>query len=148
MWMSSSYGKVRWRKGRKSKHENVSGLFDSRTKTTFVLLANCLGRTLGCLFMMGFEGTTINPHIQNLIEEYRLGAVLLKATNFVCKYPSLLCCWFYICHTLYLLFLTVIWLYNGTPELAIVVTKLSQGLFYSSRWASDHPDKRPSDNGA
>ncbi|OAA53491.1 Glycoside hydrolase, superfamily [Niveomyces insectorum RCEF 264] len=39
--------------------------------------------TLGCLFLMGFEGTTVTPQIRSLIEEYRLGAVILNATNFV-----------------------------------------------------------------
>ncbi|KAJ9148983.1 Glycoside hydrolase family 3 protein [Pleurostoma richardsiae] len=42
-----------------------------------------LKTTLGCLFLMGFEGTTVTPQIRSLIKDYRLGAVLLNATNFV-----------------------------------------------------------------
>jgi hypothetical protein len=47
-------------------------------------------RLLGAMFLMGFEGTTVTPHIRSLIEDYRLGAVLLNARNFVCmlKPPS------------------------------------------------------------
>ena len=41
--------------------------------------------TLGSVFLMGFEGTAVTQHIRTLIEDYRLGAVLLNATNFVCK---------------------------------------------------------------
>ncbi|KIW63770.1 hypothetical protein PV04_08748 [Phialophora macrospora] len=32
--------------------------------------------------MMGFDGTEVNPHIRTLIEEYRLGTILLNAKNF------------------------------------------------------------------
>ncbi|KAL1898778.1 hypothetical protein Sste5346_003185 [Sporothrix stenoceras] len=39
--------------------------------------------TLGSVFLMGFEGTAVTQHIRTLIEDYRLGAVLLNATNFV-----------------------------------------------------------------
>jgi hypothetical protein len=45
--------------------------------------SNC-DSTVGTLFMMGFEGTEVNPHIRGLIENYRLGTVLLNATNFTC----------------------------------------------------------------
>lgn len=42
-------------------------------------------RTLGSVFLMGFEGTVVTQHIRTLIGDYRLGAVLLNATNFVCQ---------------------------------------------------------------
>ncbi|KAL9055455.1 MAG: hypothetical protein Q9162_003553 [Coniocarpon cinnabarinum] len=37
--------------------------------------------TLGQLFMMGFDGTTVTPHIKNLIEQHHLGSILLTAKN-------------------------------------------------------------------
>ncbi|KAJ5545310.1 hypothetical protein N7535_006307 [Penicillium sp. DV-2018c] len=40
-----------------------------------------LDRQMGQLFMMGFDGTTVNPQIRSLIEDYHLGAVLLSAKN-------------------------------------------------------------------
>ncbi len=52
----------------------VSGHANSRSSTC--------GSTVGTLFMMGFEGTEVNAHIRGLIENYRLGTVLLNATNF------------------------------------------------------------------
>ncbi|CAG7927137.1 unnamed protein product [Penicillium olsonii] len=36
---------------------------------------------MGQLFMMGFDGTEVNPQIRSLIENYHLGAVLLSAKN-------------------------------------------------------------------
>ncbi|KAJ5598241.1 hypothetical protein N7537_008325 [Penicillium hordei] len=40
-----------------------------------------LDRQMGQLFMMGFDGTSVNPQIRSLIENYHLGAVLLSAKN-------------------------------------------------------------------
>ncbi|KAL1861904.1 hypothetical protein Plec18170_000727 [Paecilomyces lecythidis] len=40
-----------------------------------------LDRQMGQLFMMGFDGTTVDPQIRTLIEDYHLGAVLLTAKN-------------------------------------------------------------------
>ncbi|KAJ5476038.1 Glycoside hydrolasesuperfamily [Penicillium sp. IBT 31633x] len=40
-----------------------------------------LDRQMGQLFMMGFDGTSVNPQIRSLIEDYHLGAVLLSAKN-------------------------------------------------------------------
>lgn len=39
---------------------------------------------MGQLFMMGFDGTSVNPQIRSLIENYHLGAVLLSAKNLKC----------------------------------------------------------------
>lgn len=36
---------------------------------------------MGQLFMMGFDGTTVTPQIQKLIEEHYLGSILLTAKN-------------------------------------------------------------------
>ncbi|KAH2063985.1 hypothetical protein KXX03_002261 [Aspergillus fumigatus] len=36
---------------------------------------------MGQLFMMGFDGTSVNPQIRSLIENYHLGSVLLTAKN-------------------------------------------------------------------
>lgn len=41
-------------------------------------------RQMGQLFMMGFDGTEVNPQIRSLIENYHLGAVLLSAKNLKC----------------------------------------------------------------
>lgn len=41
-------------------------------------------RQMGQLFMMGFDGTSVNPQIRSLIEDYHLGAVLLSAKNLKC----------------------------------------------------------------
>ncbi|KAJ9198275.1 CAZyme family GH3 [Paecilomyces variotii] len=40
-----------------------------------------LDRQMGQLFMMGFDGTTVDPQIRSLIEDCHLGAVLLTAKN-------------------------------------------------------------------
>ncbi|KAF1953633.1 glycoside hydrolase [Byssothecium circinans] len=40
-----------------------------------------LDRTMGQLFMMGFDGTSVTPHIKTLIEEHYLGSILLTAKN-------------------------------------------------------------------
>lgn len=39
---------------------------------------------MGQLFMMGFDGTTVNRQIRSLIEDYHVGAVLLTAKNLKC----------------------------------------------------------------
>lgn len=40
-----------------------------------------LDRTMGQLFMMGFDGTTVTPQIKTLIEQHHLGCILLTAKN-------------------------------------------------------------------
>ncbi|KAL1988618.1 hypothetical protein VTN96DRAFT_9013 [Rasamsonia emersonii] len=40
-----------------------------------------LDRQMGQLFMMGFDGTTVDRQIRSLIEDYHVGAVLLTAKN-------------------------------------------------------------------
>ncbi|SMY21386.1 unnamed protein product [Zymoseptoria tritici ST99CH_1A5] len=40
-----------------------------------------MDKTLGQLFMMGFEGTTVTPQIRKLIVEHHLGSILLTAKN-------------------------------------------------------------------
>ncbi|KAF2660444.1 glycoside hydrolase family 3 protein [Lophiostoma macrostomum CBS 122681] len=42
---------------------------------------NDLDRTMGQLFMMGFDGTAITPQIKTLIEKHYLGCILLTAKN-------------------------------------------------------------------
>ncbi|KAK8199843.1 glycoside hydrolase superfamily [Phyllosticta capitalensis] len=37
--------------------------------------------TLGQLFMMGFDGTTVTPQIRQLIEQHHIGSILLTAKN-------------------------------------------------------------------
>ncbi len=39
---------------------------------------------MGQLFMMGFDGTTVNDQIQSLIEDYHVGSILLTAKNLKC----------------------------------------------------------------
>ena len=46
-----------------------------------------LSRTLGQLFMMGFEGTEITLPIRDLIENHHLGTILLTAKNLKCRSP-------------------------------------------------------------
>lgn len=46
--------------------------------------ADPCGRQMGQLFMMGFDGTSVNPQIRSLIEDYHLGSVLLSAKNLKC----------------------------------------------------------------
>jgi hypothetical protein len=43
--------------------------------------------TMGQLFMMGFDGTTVTPEIRQLIEEHHLGSILLTAKNLKCESP-------------------------------------------------------------
>ncbi|KAF2191092.1 glycoside hydrolase family 3 protein [Zopfia rhizophila CBS 207.26] len=40
-----------------------------------------LDRTMGQLFMMGFDGTSVTPQIKTLIEKHHLGCILLTAKN-------------------------------------------------------------------
>ncbi|KAF2672960.1 glycoside hydrolase [Microthyrium microscopicum] len=42
---------------------------------------NDLDRTLGQLFMMGFDGTTVTPQIRELIQSHHIGSILLTAKN-------------------------------------------------------------------
>jgi len=42
---------------------------------------HCYFRTMGQLFMMGFDGTTVTPQIRKLIEDHHLGSILLTAKN-------------------------------------------------------------------
>lgn len=39
---------------------------------------------MGQLFMMGFDGTSVDPQIRSLIENYHLGSILLTAKNLKC----------------------------------------------------------------
>lgn len=39
----------------------------------------------GQLFMMGFDGTSVTPHIQELIEKHHVGNILLTAKNLKCE---------------------------------------------------------------
>lgn len=34
---------------------------------------------------MGFDGTTVTPHIQTLIRDHHLGSILLTAKNLKCE---------------------------------------------------------------
>jgi beta-N-acetylhexosaminidase len=49
--------------------------------TELDLVWNDLDRSLGQLFMMGFDGTTVTPQIRELIEKYHIGSILLTAKN-------------------------------------------------------------------
>jgi len=40
-----------------------------------------LDRTLGQLFQMGFDGTTVTPQIRQLIQKHHIGSILLTAKN-------------------------------------------------------------------
>ncbi|KMP04544.1 beta-N-acetylglucosaminidase/beta-glucosidase [Coccidioides immitis RMSCC 2394] len=42
---------------------------------------NELDRQMGQLFVMGFDGTSVDPQIRSLIEDYRLGSIILTAKN-------------------------------------------------------------------
>lgn len=42
-------------------------------------------RQMGQLFMMGFDGTTVDQQIRSLIEDYHVGNILLNAKNLKCK---------------------------------------------------------------
>jgi beta-N-acetylhexosaminidase len=39
----------------------------------------------GQLFMMGFDGTSVTPHIKELIEKHHVGNLLLTAKNLKCE---------------------------------------------------------------
>ncbi|ERF72420.1 hypothetical protein EPUS_06049 [Endocarpon pusillum Z07020] len=45
------------------------------------LLRTDFDRQIGQLFMVGFDGTTVNDQIKSLIEDYHVGSVLLTAQN-------------------------------------------------------------------
>jgi Glycosyl hydrolase family 3 N terminal domain len=49
-----------------------------------VVDADLRNRQMGQLFMVGFEGTTVNDQIKSLIEDYHVGSVLLTAKNLKC----------------------------------------------------------------
>lgn len=49
--------------------------------------ANVDSRQLGQLFIMGFDGTTINDQLRSLIVSYHVGSILLAAKNFECAVP-------------------------------------------------------------
>lgn len=34
---------------------------------------------------MGFRGTSVTPHVRQLIEEYHVGAILLASQNLSCE---------------------------------------------------------------
>ncbi|KAL1953720.1 hypothetical protein VTO42DRAFT_2318 [Malbranchea cinnamomea] len=40
-----------------------------------------LNRQMGQLFVMGFDGTTVDPQIRSLIEDYHIGSIILTAKN-------------------------------------------------------------------
>lgn len=42
-------------------------------------------RQMGQLFIMGFDGTSVDPQIRSLIEDYHIGSILLTAKNLKCK---------------------------------------------------------------
>ena len=39
---------------------------------------------MGQLFMVGFDGTTVNDEIRSLIEDHHVGSILLTAKNLKC----------------------------------------------------------------
>jgi beta-N-acetylhexosaminidase len=39
--------------------------------------------------MMGFDGTSVTPHIRTLIEEHHVGCILLTAKNLKCQQLTL-----------------------------------------------------------
>lgn len=39
---------------------------------------------MGQLFMMGFDGTSVNDEIKTMIEDYHLGSIILTAKNQKC----------------------------------------------------------------
>ena len=41
--------------------------------------------------MMGFDGTSVTPHIRTLIEEHHVGCILLTAKNLKCEKHVLSC---------------------------------------------------------
>lgn len=41
-------------------------------------------RQMGQLFMVGFDGTTVNDEIRSLIEDHHVGSILLTAKNLKC----------------------------------------------------------------
>ena len=41
-------------------------------------------RQMGQLFVMGFDGTSVDPQIRSLIEDYHIGSIILTAKNLKC----------------------------------------------------------------
>ena len=48
--------------------------------------ADGCNRQVGQLFLMGFDGTTVNDQIKSLIEDYHVGSILLTAKNLKCAF--------------------------------------------------------------
>lgn len=75
-------------------HERKCRFFLGRSKVTSAISISSRAelpltsvsprRQLGQLFMMGFDGTTINDQIRVLIEQYYVGSILLTAKNLKC----------------------------------------------------------------
>lgn len=57
-------------------------LHDSLDSETDILFLS----QIGSLLSMGFEGTTVTPHVKSLIEDYRVGAICLQAKNLKSKH--------------------------------------------------------------
>jgi hypothetical protein len=63
----------------------------SAPKASIILGArntNTFTRHLGQLFMMGFDGTSVNSQVRSLIEDYHVGSVLLSAKNLKCAFNT------------------------------------------------------------
>lgn len=54
-------------------------------------------RQVGQLFMVSFDGTTVNDQIKSLIEDYHVGSVLLTAQNLKCAYNTNDHSWHMVC---------------------------------------------------
>lgn len=54
--------------------------------------ADNVSSQLGQLFMMGFDGTTINDQIRTLVSVYHVGSILLSAKNLECAVLPFLSC--------------------------------------------------------
>lgn len=50
-----------------------------------------LDRQMGQLFMMGFSGTTVDPQVKSLIEDYHVGSILITAKNLKCSFFCITC---------------------------------------------------------
>lgn len=57
----------------------------SLNSPAFIFQADCASRQMGQLFMMGFDGNTVDQQIRSLIEDYHVGNILLNAKNLKCK---------------------------------------------------------------
>lgn len=62
-----------------------------------VLYAHGCNRQVGQLFLMGFDGITVNDQIKSLIEDYHVGSILLTGKNLKCAFD--LGC--HLCHLPY-----------------------------------------------